>query len=89
MNRKKKVNPRRRPATQADVDRAKNTASDKAIYLAMAIFLTVLVDKFNGSEYINDVWKEVNNLSDSINRGYVSVSDLIHTLKEEYGIELG
>ena len=85
---KKKVNPRRRPATQADVEKARSTAQDKSIYLAMAIFLTVLVDKFNGADYINDVWKEVNNLSDSINRGLVSVSDLIHTLKEEYGIEL-
>ena len=89
MSRNKKVNPRRRPATQAEVLKAKSEASDNAILTAMAIFLTVIVDKFNGADYVVDVWKEVNNLSDSINRGYVSVSDLIHTLKEEYGIELG
>ena len=55
----------------------------------MAIFLTVLVDKFNGAEYAKDVWKECENLSDSINRGYVNFRDLIKTLEDEYGIEVG
>lgn len=88
MSRNKKVNPRRRPATQAEVLKAKSEASDKAILTAMAIFLTVIVDKFNGADYVADIWNEVNKLSDAITQGYVSIGDLKHTLKEEYGIEL-
>ena len=34
------------------------------------------------------VWDEVNDLSDSIARGYVSVSDLRDVLKREYDIEI-
>lgn len=84
----KKVNPKRRPATWADVNKAKHEASDKAILTAMAIFLTVLVDKFNGEDYVQDVWKEVNKLSDAITEGYVNVSDLKEVLRKEYGILL-
>lgn len=85
---KHKTPPRRRPATWADVERAKTEASSRTVLSAMAVFLTVLVDKFNGADYIQDVWKEVNALSDAITEGYVSIADLKHTLKEEYGIEL-
>ena len=44
---RKKINPRRRPATAADVKRAKDNAIGEATRLAIAIFLTVIVDKFN------------------------------------------
>lgn len=40
---KKKVNPRRRPVSEADIYKAQ----DEAVHLAMAIFLTVLTDDFN------------------------------------------
>ena len=81
---KKKVNPNRKPATQADVEKART----QGVSLAMAIFLTVLVDKFNGAEYIKEVWTAVNNLSDSISKGYVDLFDLKKVLEEEYNIEL-
>ena len=81
---KKKVNPNRKPATQADVEKARM----QGVSLAMAIFLTVLVDKFNGAEYIKEVWAAVNSLSDSISKGYVDLFDLKKVLKEEYNIEL-
>ena len=38
----KRVNPRKRPASQADVKRAKKEAQDKAVELAWSIFFTVL-----------------------------------------------
>ena len=85
----KKVNPRRRPATWADVERAKDDAAKEAIVYAMCIFFTVLVDKFNGADYIQDVWKAVDKLSEEIKEGRVSMSDLKHVLLEEYGIEVG
>ena len=43
----KKVNPRRKPVSEADLNRAKATASDQAVKLAIAIFLTVLKDDFD------------------------------------------
>jgi hypothetical protein len=85
---KKRTNPRRRPATQADVNRAKDFAMREAANYATAIMLSVLLDKFNAKDYISDVWREVNKLAESIVEGRVSVADLQHTLKEEYGIEL-
>lgn len=84
-----KVNPRKRPATWADVERAKDKAQNDALHLTMAIFLTVLVDKFNGSDYVQDVWKEINKLSQEINEGRVNFTDLKRVLLEEYEIELG
>jgi hypothetical protein len=85
----KRINPRRRPATQADVERAKTDAQAEAINIAMAIFFTVLCDKEHADKDImRRVWDEVNDLSDSISKGYVSVADLRDVLKREYDIEI-
>ena len=87
---KRKVNPRRRPATEADVRKAKDAAVSVAIDAAWAIFFTVLRDK-EGMEnnQLRRIWDCVNDLSDSIARGYVSVKDLMTTLKEEAGLAIG
>lgn len=82
-----KTNPRRQPATQADVDRAWKDGMLKGIDNAIIIFLSVLVDKFNGADHIADVWQEINKLSEEIKEGRVSFADLKTVLKEEYGIE--
>ena len=84
----KKINPRRRPATWADVERARKEAQDDALHLAMALFLTVLLDKFGGEEYIGQVWTEVNKLSQEVSEGRVNLLDLRQTLLDEYSIEL-
>lgn len=85
----KKTNPRRKPATQADVERAKKQAQTEAVSYAMAIFFTVLFDKHNATpEELQVFWKEVTELSDSISKGYVNISDLRHVLREEYGIDI-
>lgn len=85
----KKINPRRRPATMQDVERAKRAAQEEAIANAMAIFFTVLCDKGHaGPERLRRIWRDVNELSDAIIKGYVSVGDLRETLKRECGIEV-
>lgn len=85
----KKVNPRRRPATGADVQRAKEAAIREAVVYAWAIVFTVLLDKESATpEILQRVWREVEYLSDSVSEGRVSVADLIHTLREEYGVYL-
>ncbi len=86
---KKKPNPRKRPATQADVQRAKRDAKNEAVQFAWAILFSVLRDKEGYSiEDLRRVWAEVENLSDSIIKGYVSVADLRTALREEAGINL-
>ena len=60
MAKRKKVNPRRRPATLADVNKAKKEAMDIAITSAWAILFTALRDK-EGFGYVRlrRVWDEV------------------------------
>ena len=85
----KKVNPRSRPASFADVERAKKEVSASAVRTCWAIFFTVLFDKEHAQiEDVQRVWGEVNELSKSVSSGYVSVSDLCTVLKEEYGVNL-
>ena len=83
-----KQNPRNKPATQADVKRARIESCNEAVRMTAAIFLTVICDKFNGKDYIPDLWREVSKLSEEIKENRVSVPDLIRVLREEYDIEL-
>lgn len=86
---KKKVNPRRRPASMADVERAKNEAVDEATSIAMAMFFTVLCDKHGATAAeLQTLWAEITELSSSVAQGYVSVSDLLNTLKKEYEVNI-
>lgn len=84
----KKVNPKKTPATQADVDRAWKKGVLDGVGNASAIFLTVMVDKFNGADYVRDVWLEINKLSEEIAERRVSVADLRRVLLDEYGVQV-
>lgn len=85
---KKRVNPRRKPATQADVEKAKRQAQTHAINMAWAVFFTALRDKERfGYKRLRRVWDEVNYISDSIDKGYVKFDDLVNELAK-YGITL-
>lgn len=87
MPKKKKVNPNKKPVTQADLNKAKNAAISEAIEMTWAIFFNVLRDKEGfTTEDLKRVWDEVNDLSDSIVQGYVNVTDLKHVLKQEEGV---
>jgi hypothetical protein len=86
---KRKVNPKRIPVSQADVEKAKRDAQSVAINYTWAIFFTVMRDKEGyGKQRLRRLWDEVNELSDSITKGYVNVTDLMKTLKNEAGIVL-
>lgn len=83
---KKKVNPNRKPMSNI----AKEAIiRNNTLNAAWAIIMTVLIDKegFN-QEDIERVWNEVENLSDSITKGYVNINDLKKTLKDEFMIIL-
>ena len=84
----KKTNPRNKPASEEDVKRARAKGIEDGVTCACAIFLTVMVDKFDAEDKIKDIWGETNKLSEEIKEGRVSVADLRYTLRSEYGIEL-
>lgn len=84
---KRKTNPRRRPASMADVERAKGKARTETVRTSWSVFFTVLLDKEGMSnEDLGRIFAEVEDLSDSVIRGYCSVSDLRDTLRREAGI---
>ena len=86
---KKKVTPRRRPASEADAFARFTSASDEAVKLAIAIFLTVLCDDFNfDKDQLQLAWERMDKLSESIKEHRVSAWDLVEVLREEYGIDL-
>lgn len=89
MAKKKRVNPHRRPASVATVRKIAEETKGTAVSLAIALFLTVLCDKFGyDADSLKAVWDAVNDLSDSVVKGYVNVQDLKQVLREEYGIEI-
>ena len=84
----KKTNPKNRPASQADVDKAYAKGCNEGCNLAMAIFLTVIVDKFNGKDWVEDIWNYCNKLSEEIKEHRVNLFDLVDVLESEYEITL-
>lgn len=84
---KRKINPRRRPASKADVERARAAATVDATRSCWSILFSVLRDKEGMAvEDLQRIWAETEELSDSVIRGYCSVSDLRDTLRREAGI---
>lgn len=86
---KKKINPRRRPATHADIERAKDRAAVDLSLTLQAMVFTVLGDKMGfDNDRMWDVWKGVQDLAESINEGRVTAADLMRVLLEERGIDI-
>ena len=86
---RKKPNPNKVPASQADIKKAKIKARNEAIEFVWSIFFTVLRDKRGYTlEELRETWNDCEYLSDSIAKGYCTVADLSTILNEEEGIEL-
>lgn len=86
---KKKVNPRRVPATQADIERAKNQATSDAIRRIVYLMLYILIDKHEApKEDIHQLAEEVNYYADSITNGYITWKDVERVVRDEYEVKL-
>ena len=48
----------------AEIRKAEDKAREEGLSLAMALMLTVLLDKFGAEDHIEDVWHEVEKLSE-------------------------
>lgn len=89
MAKKGKVNPRRHPMTEADTRRLMEQSANTAVGLSLAIFITVLVDKYGWTaEQVTDIWKHLEKLSEEVKEGRVSAYDLKKVLMDEYKIML-
>ena len=85
----KKINPRRRPVSEADLNHAKDKAAEDAIQFVKTIFFTVLLDKYGGTpELLSEFRDHYVKLSDEILEGRISYADLRYVLKTEYNIEV-
>ena len=85
MMAKKKINPRRRPLSEADVPKIQH----QSIHLAFAIFLCVLKDKFLfDNDQIVKAWEEADKLSQEVNEGRINLNDLVSVLEDEYHVIL-
>lgn len=85
----KKPNPRRHPVTQADVERAKATATNDAMRQVLYLMLYILIDKHNAPyEDICQLAEEVNYYAESVSEGRISWKDIEHVVREEYDVHL-
>lgn len=87
---RKRTPPSRKVATMKDVNSARNRGRDEAVLTAWAIIFTVMRDKHGWGARVRlpRLWNEVNELSDSIAKGYVKLEDLIKALEEACGLIL-
>ena len=82
----KKKNPRSIPRTQQDVDRAYDKGLIDGTKSALTILLYVLKDNFGADDnQIQEFSDAFNYTIDSIDKGYVTETDLAALVKEEYG----
>lgn len=89
MAKKRKVNPQRKPATLADVNKAKKTATNEAMTNCFALVFMALRDKEGwGKKRLYRLWEEVIEMADSVNKKRITIDDLVVTLADEAGIYL-
>lgn len=90
MSKGKKINPRRRPATMADVKKAKKEAESNALDMSIAIILLSLLDAgFLTPDTMRPAWDAINYKSESVIKGYCKPHDMFQTLAEEYDVYVG
>ena len=87
---KQKTNPRRKPATEADVKAAYNLGRNQAIEFALAVSCLSVYDVFNPSQEQMQAFldKHTANVG-AIVDGTIKYQDVLDTLKEEYDLEVG
>lgn len=82
-----KTNPRKRPASEADVNRARREGWVEGIRLTEALYLLAICDKYPEMDAVA-IYNEVAEKTKSNDKRYFTTADVRRTLLEEYGIEL-
>lgn len=85
----KKINPRKIPRTQEDVDRAMAEGRDFGMEFVLNLVLFILKDKHDApDEDIMQLRDEFMYTIDSVNKRYLSYADIVRTLKSDYDLSV-
>lgn len=85
----KKTNPRRVPATAADVKAAHELGQREAVSFAIAVACLSVCDVFSPTEeQMNEFHEKFNANVAAINDGSIRFRDVLVALKDEYDLEL-
>lgn len=83
----KRINPRRVPRTQADVDKAYNDGIVEGLNRGIDLMLYVLIDKHDAPmDDLQQLAGELNHAAQCVAGGYVTWADIRQILKA-YGVE--
>lgn len=83
-----KVNPRRVPRTQKDVDAAFDRGVAEGLNRGVELMLYVLIDKHDAPmDDVQQLARELNHAAECVVEGYVTWSDIRRILKE-YDVEV-
>lgn len=84
----RKVNPRRVPRTQRDVDDAYNEGISEGLHRGIELMLYVLIDKHDAPmEDVQQLAQELTHAAECVVEGYVTWADIGQMLKE-YDVEV-
>ena len=84
-----KTNPRRKPATAVEVNRARQNGMDFGVEFGINCILYILKDKHDATNAdIKQLRDEFMYLMDSIAQKYVSYADITRTLSGEYDLSV-
>lgn len=85
----KKVNPRKKPVSQADINKAKKQAMEDSMRHLLYLILYILIEKHEAPrEDIHKLASEVNYYADSITQGYLNWKDIERVVVDEYEVKL-
>lgn len=87
----KKVNPRRKPASQQDVKRAKLEAEDTATLKAVLVLFSALLDKGYldpNPDTVAGAWAAVEYRLDSLASGRCTMKEIEKTMWDDYNIRI-
>lgn len=74
---------------ESDIRRIKKETTDAAIRYAFVLFLNVMRDyEGYGPKRLQRVYDGINDLSDSVSKGYCNMGDLERVLKDEANIHI-
>lgn len=89
MAKQKRVNPARRPLSEAALKDAKARYTAAGLNVGIELMLWVLIDKHDAPlEDVQQLLNEMIDVADSITKGYVDLRDIERTLLEEYNVEV-
>ena len=85
----KEPNPRSVPKTQRDVDEARKLGRDEGMTFLLNVVTYICMDRHGASdEDLQTLAHDVDDICDSIARGYLSYPDVVRDLRDTHGCEV-